>query len=58
LKWSRLDCLGPFRKTLTSRDHENECAQVDRRDPTTAANGMVRGEEDFEEPVGSPRVAS
>ena len=23
----------------------------------TAANGMVRGEEDFEEPVGSPRVA-
>ena len=24
----------------------------------TAANGMVRGEEDFEEPVGSPRVAS
>jgi|LakMenEpi03Aug12_release.lakeMendotaPanAssembly.Ray.scaffolds.fasta_scaffold107332_4 hypothetical protein len=24
----------------------------------TAANGMVRGEEDFEAPVGSPRVAS
>ena len=25
---------------------------------TTAANEMVRGEENFEEPVGSPRVAS
>ncbi len=23
-----------------------------------AANGVVRGEEDFEEPVGSPRVLS
>jgi len=23
-----------------------------------AANGMVRGEENFEEPVGSPRVLS
>ena len=40
LKWSRLDCPGPFRKILTSRDHENECAQLDVRHRPTRNGSM------------------